>query len=167
MTNHQRDQRFQKTLLPDDSQLTARTYEILWSCHRKNMIIAHGWRKEFKNERNWNLKRNLNFEKEINLAWIILHNRNWFQINELDMLIFYKWLFTILFDKNYWEWSLLTRLSSSLSLIFTFFVYIEKLRRYKIWTKEWLEVESLYFLGWKFYWIWCKAYWTMLYLLRY
>ena len=63
-TNRQRDQRFRRTLLPDNSQLTARRYAMLWSCHRKNMVIAHGWRKEFKNERNWNLKRNSNFEKK-------------------------------------------------------------------------------------------------------
>ena len=34
------------------------------------------------------------FEKEMNLAWIMLHNWNWFRIDELYMLIFYKWLFT-------------------------------------------------------------------------
>ena len=43
------------------------------------------------------------FEKEINLAWIILHNWNWFRIDELYMLIFYKWLFTYMPDEICWE----------------------------------------------------------------
>ena len=42
-TNRQRDQRFRRTLLPDDSQPTAKRYVILWSCHRKNIVIVHGW----------------------------------------------------------------------------------------------------------------------------
>ena len=93
--NCQRDQRFQRTWLPDDSQPTASRYAVLWPCHRDNVVIAHGWRK-----RNWRTKEieipkeTWNFEKEMNLAWIMLHNWNWFRIDELYMLIFYKWWFT-------------------------------------------------------------------------
>ena len=43
------------------------------------------------------------FEKEMNLAWIILHNWNWFRIDELYILIFYKWLFTYMPDEICWE----------------------------------------------------------------
>ena len=65
-------------------------------------------------------KKNWFFEKEINLAWIVLHNWNWFQINELYILIFYEWLFTLMSDEIYWKLSLLTGLSCLLSLILLF-----------------------------------------------
>ena len=51
-TNYQRDQWFRRTLLSNDLQFTTRRYAVLWPSHRKNMVIAHSWRKEFKNERN-------------------------------------------------------------------------------------------------------------------
>ena len=62
--NHQRDQQFWRTLLSDNSQPTVRWYAVLWSCHRKNMVIAHGWWKELENERNWNLERSSIFLKK-------------------------------------------------------------------------------------------------------
>ena len=43
------------------------------------------------------------FEKEMNLAWIMLHNWNWFLIDKLYMFIFYKWLFTFMPDEICWE----------------------------------------------------------------
>ena len=49
-TNHQRDQRFQRTWLPDDSQPTASRYTVLWPCHRDNVVIVMVGK---KNLRNW------------------------------------------------------------------------------------------------------------------
>ena len=103
-TNRQRDQRFQRTWLPDDSQPTASRYAVLWPCHRDNVVIAHGWRKEIEEQKKLKSRKKLEIsKKEMNLAWIILHNWNWFRIDELYMLIFYKWLFTYMPDEICWE----------------------------------------------------------------
>ena len=49
-TNRQRDQRFQRTWLPDDSQPTASRHAVLWPCHRDNVVIVMVGK---KNLRNW------------------------------------------------------------------------------------------------------------------
>ena len=68
-------------------------------CGHSSWLTKRNWRtKEIEI-----LKETWNFEKEMNLAWIILHNWNWFRIDELYMLIFYKWLFTYMPDEICWE----------------------------------------------------------------
>ena len=120
-TNRQRDQRFQRTWLPDDSQPTASRYAVLWPCHRKNMVIAHGWRKELKNKRNWNLERNLNFRKK---KWIwhelcCIIEIDFELMNSICLFSINDYLLKCLM-KSVEKWSLLTGLSSSLPPILLF-----------------------------------------------
>ena len=120
-TNRQRDQRFQRTWLPDDSQPTASRYAVLWPCHRKNVIIAHGWRKEIEEQKKLKSWKKLEISKK---KWI------WHElycIIEIDCkLMNFICLFSI---NNYLlkclmnsveKWSLLTGLSSSLPPILLF-----------------------------------------------
>ena len=68
-------------------------------CGHSSWLTKKNWRtKEIEIP-----KETWNFKKEMNLAWIILHNWNWFRIDELYMLIFYKWLFTYMPDEICWE----------------------------------------------------------------
>ena len=59
-------------------------------CGHSSWLTKRNWRT--KEIEIW--KETWIFEKKMNLAWIMLHNWNWFWIDELYMLIFYKWLFT-------------------------------------------------------------------------
>ena len=64
VTNRQRDQRFQRTWLPDDLQPTASRYAVLWPCHRENMVIAHGWRKKIEEQKKLKSRKKLEFLKK-------------------------------------------------------------------------------------------------------
>ena len=66
-TNRQRDQWFQRIWLPDDLQPTASRYVVLWPCHRKNMVIAHGWRKKIEEQKKLKFGKKLKFLKK---KWI-------------------------------------------------------------------------------------------------
>ena len=119
--NRQRDQRFQRTWLPDDSQPTASRYAVLWPCHRENVVIAHGWRKEIEEQKKLKFRKKLEFLKK---KWI------WHElccIIEIDFKLMNSvYLFSINNDllkcmmKSIEKWSLLTGLSSSLPPILLF-----------------------------------------------
>ena len=120
-TNRQRDQWFRRTLLLDDSQLTVRRYVVLWPCHRKNMVIAHGWRKKIKEQKKLKSRKKLEFSKKkwtwhelyciIEIDFKLMNSICLFSIN--DYLL--KYLM-----KSVEKWSLLTGLSSSLPSILLF-----------------------------------------------
>ena len=119
--NRQLDQRFQRTWLPDDSQPTASRYAVLWPCHRDNVVIAHGWRKEIEEQKKLKSRKKLEISKKkwiwhelyciIEIDFELMNSICLFSIN--DYLL-------ICLMKSVEKWSLLTGLSSSLPLILLF-----------------------------------------------
>ena len=121
-TNRQRDQRFWRTLLPDDSQLTASRYAVLWPCHRENMVIAHGWRKKIEEQKKLKFGKKLEFSKK---KWIwhelyCIIEIDFELMNSICLFSINDYLLKCLM-KSVEKWSLLTGLSSSLPPILLFF----------------------------------------------